>query len=76
MQDAGTFKLDLTPLALGRHIITCRELPDFRIAAAPGRDFVAHIEAKLRNHLSSRYGVEAELTHETNSIQFRCSVAP
>ena len=75
MQDAGTFKLVLAPLASGTHTITCRELPDFHIAVVPGCNLFEHIETKLRNHLASRYGVEAELTRETNVVQFRCSVA-
>lgn len=74
MPDAGIFKLLVTPMIMGEHIITCRELPDFHIAAAPGSDFVAQIGTKLRQHLSSRYGVDAELTHEDNVIQFRCSI--
>ena len=75
MPDAGTFKLILTPLASGTHTVTCRELPDFTIVVAPGRGVFDRIEAKLRHHLVSRYGIEAEVTHETNVVQFRCSVA-
>ena len=75
MTDVGTFKLVLTPLAAGTHTVTCSELPDFTIVVAPGNGVFDRIESKLRNHLASRYGVTAELTHEANIVQFRCSVA-
>ena len=55
--------------------MTCRELPDFTIVVAPGHGVFDRIEAKLRHHLVCRYGIVAEVAHETNVVQFRCSVA-
>lgn len=75
MTDVGSFKLVLTPLAAGTHTVTCAELPEFTIVVAPGHGVLDRIKTKLCHHLASRYGIEAELTRETNIVQFRCSVA-
>lgn len=75
MQDAGTFKIEWNQDETGTRIVRCRELPDYKVAISAGQDFAERIRASLQTYLSWRYGVNADLEHESNVAHFRCRLA-
>lgn len=74
MQDAGSFKLEWTQHETGTRIVSCRELPDYKVAVGPGQDFEERVGSSLRQYLAWRYGVNADLVHEANVAHFRCRI--
>lgn len=75
MSTLGDLELSWRRLDSGELLVTCRELPDFRVLIPDDAEAVDRMQMALTAYLARRHGVWTDLRPETDTLRFRCLAA-